>query len=245
MLKTARDHLKRLAQDKEELLGMISHHFQNHLAGMQMSAQLLLSRVKADADPRLQLLAENIQSSSNQMRIFLKTFLANAAAAHALKIKLEPVSLAEAATRAIQNYEEAAKAKKITIRSAIPAEAVNVLADASALDQVLDNLISNAVKFSPPGKEVWVSVQRGLRDMECQVRDQGAGFTDDDKNKMFHPYTRLSARPTAGEPSTGLGLSIAKKLMRAMNGELTCESSAGQGATFILRLPGAPGKGEK
>src|SRR5579863_10096835 len=96
MLKTARDHLKRLAEDKEELIGMISHHLQNHLAGMQMSAQLLQNRLKPDDDPKVRLLTENIQSSSSQMRAFLRTFLANAAAGHSLKIKLEPVSLAEA-----------------------------------------------------------------------------------------------------------------------------------------------------
>ena len=245
MLKTTRDHLKRLAEDKEELIGIISHHLQNHLAGMQMSAQLLHGRVKAGDDSKLHLLAENIQSSSSQMRTFLRTFLANAAAGHSLKINLEPVSLGDAATRAIKQYEEVAKAKEIVINNNAPPEAVTVLADAVALDQVLDNLISNAVKFSPRGKEVSVTVQRGLIYMECQVRDQGAGFTHEDRKQLFRRYARLSARPTAGEPSTGLGLSIAKRLMQAMNGELNCESTAGQGATFILRLPGAPGKGEK
>jgi two-component system, sensor histidine kinase and response regulator len=244
MLKTARDHLKRLAEDKEELIGMISHHLQNHLAGMQMSAQLLQNRLKAEDDPKVRMLTENIQSSSSQMRSFLRTFLANAAAGHSLKIKLEPVSLADAAVRAIKQYDESAKAKGIVIRSVIPSEAVTVFADSAALDQVLDNLISNAVKFSPPGKEISVTVQRGLMYMECQIRDQGAGFTDADKKLLFQRYARLSARPTAGEPSTGLGLSIAKKLMQAMNGELNCDSKVGEGSTFVLRLPGTPGKGE-
>src|SRR5580704_16278594 len=244
MLKTARDHLKRLAEDKEELIGMISHHLQNHLAGMQMSAQLLLNRTKSSGDPKLRLLGENIQSSSSQMRAFLRTFLANAAAGHGLKIKLETVSLTDAAARAVRQYEEAAKAKEIVIRADFPNVPVAVIADAAALDQVLDNLVSNAVKFSPQGREIFVSVQRGLMHMECQVRDQGAGFTDEDKKQLFHRYVKLSTRPTAGEPSTGLGLSIAKKLMQAMNGELNCESRAGQGATFTLRLPGAPAKEE-
>jgi two-component system, sensor histidine kinase and response regulator len=245
MLKTARDHLKRLAEDKEELIGMISHHLQNHLAGMEMSSQLLLARLKNETDPKLRLLAENIHGSSSQMRIFLKSFLANAAAGHALKIKPEAVSLSDAASRLIRHYEEAARAKQIVVRSEIPSDPVSVLADSAALDQVLDNLISNAVKFSPPGKEIFVTVQPGLMYMECLVRDQGAGFTEEDKKQLFHRYARLSTRPTAGEPSTGLGLSIAKKLVHAMNGELSCESSAGQGATFILRLPGGPGKGDK
>ena len=83
-------------------------------------------------------------------------------------------------------------------------------------------------------------MQRGPVHMECLIRDEGPGFTEEDKARMFHRYARLSARPTGGEPSTGLGLSIAKKLVQAMNGELICQSSPGQGATFILRFPTSP-----
>ena len=69
------------------------------------------------------------------------------------------------------------------------------------------------------------------------VRDQGPGFKEEDKAKMFRRYGRLSARPTGGEPSTGLGLSIVKTLVQNMRGELICESTPSQGATFYLRLP--------
>jgi two-component system sensor histidine kinase/response regulator len=98
-------------------------------------------------------------------------------------------------------------------------------------------LISNAVKFSPPGKEILVSVAARRNHAECRMRDQGPGFTEQDKSRLFQRYARLSAKPTGGEPSSGLGLSIARKLARDMNGTLTCESDAGTGATFILRLP--------
>jgi two-component system sensor histidine kinase/response regulator len=73
--------------------------------------------------------------------------------------------------------------------------------------------------------------------VECVIRDEGPGFTEEDKAKMFRRYGRLSARPTAGEPSTGLGLSIVRKLVQLMNGELTCESNEGQGTAFSFRLP--------
>lgn len=240
MLKTARDHGKRLAQDKDEMLSMISHYLQNHLAGMQMSAESLYKRTQASDDPKLRLMVENIRGASSQMRAFVKAFLANAVADRGLVIKLEPVRLDEAAIRLVQQYEDAARSKKITLQTEIRANPAWVLADASALDQVLENLLSNAVKFSPLGKSVFIRVERGLTHMEYHIQDQGAGFTDQDKARMFGRYARLSAQPTGGEPSTGLGLSIAKKLVGAMNGELKCESVAGRGATFILRLPCAP-----
>jgi signal transduction histidine kinase len=101
----------------------------------------------------------------------------------------------------------------------------------------LDNLISNALKFSPPDKRIFISVRPAGNRAECVVRDEGPGFTAEDKEKMFRRYGRLSARPTGGEPSTGLGLSIVRKLVQAMDGELLCESNPGQGAAFTIRLP--------
>ncbi len=237
MLKTTRDHLKRLAQDKEELIGMISHHLQNHLAAMNMSAQMLMDRARKSEDRKLLLMAENIRSSSGQMRAFVKSFLANAAADHALNLKMECVNLGTAAARAVERYTDAAGAKEITLRGPGPNENTLVRADVAALDQVLDNLISNAIKFSPAGKEIFVAVRKDQPLAECQVRDQGPGFTEEDRRRMFHRYARLSAQPTGGEPSTGLGLSIARKLVQGMGGELVCENAPEQGAVFTLRLP--------
>jgi two-component system, sensor histidine kinase and response regulator len=111
-----------------------------------------------------------------------------------------------------------------------------VFADATALDQIFDNLISNALKFSPLEKNIFVSVHRTDNRAECVVRDEGPGFTAEDKIKMFRRYGRLSARPTGGEPSTGLGLSIVRKLVQATGGELVCESNPGQGTAFTIRL---------
>jgi two-component system, sensor histidine kinase and response regulator len=112
--------------------------------------------------------------------------------------------------------------------------------DREAMDQVLDNLISNAIKFSSPGKTVRVSVKLGAAgEAILRVQDEGPGFSEEDKSRMFRRYCRLSARPTAGEPSTGLGLSIVNKLVHAMGGELSCASALGEGATFTIKLPRA------
>jgi two-component system sensor histidine kinase/response regulator len=237
MLKTARDHLKQLAKEKEELLGMISHHLQNHLAGMNMSARLLLDRTQTNGDPKLRLMAENICTSSNQMRVFIKALLANAAADRGFKINLESIDFFAAVSRSLRQYEDAARDKELVLCNVPLHESAFIHADPAALEQVLDNLISNAVKFSPPKKKISVTMQRGRAHVECLIQDEGPGFTEEDKARMFHRYARLSALPTGGEPSTGLGLSIAKKLMLAMNGELICQSASGQGATFIIRFP--------
>jgi len=236
-LKGARDRLKQLAEDKDELLGILAHDLKNYLGGINMSAELMCGQIERFKDERMTQLSENMLRSSALALAFVKEFLANAAADHSFVLKPSTVNLAEAAAAAARQYEEAARQKKIKIQTNFPTEALVALADVSALDQVLDNLVSNALKFSPPGKKVFLSARPANHHVECVVRDEGPGFTAEDKAAMFRRYQRLSARPTGGEPSTGLGLSIVRKLVQAMNGELLCESAPGNGAAFIIRLP--------
>jgi signal transduction histidine kinase len=122
-----------------------------------------------------------------------------------------------------------------------------VLADRLAVEQIIDNIISNAVKYSPHGKNVWVSVEERTMTLKANenmknaivfaVRDEGPGLSEEDKGKLFSKFSRLSAQPTGGEHSTGLGLSIVKKMVELMNGKVWCESELGKGATFLVALP--------
>jgi signal transduction histidine kinase len=232
-------HLRKLAADKEESLGMLIHDLKNHLVGLNMSADLLCDGNGPPNDPHRRLMLENISRSSSQMLSFVNQFLAGAATDRQILIKLEPVSFSEAASLSVRQFQEAARRKELVMHASLPGEGTMVQADPNALSRVLDNLVSNAVKFSPSGKQISVLVRPTADYVECQVHDQGNGFTPDDKIKMFRRYEMLSSLPTGGESSAGLGLSIVKKLVEAMRGEVTCESTAGSGARFTVRLPRA------
>jgi two-component system sensor histidine kinase/response regulator len=222
------------------LLGILAHDLKSHLGGMQMSAQLLHKRAVTLGESRLEQMSGNILHATDQMFSFVKEFLANSSAERGLEIKSEPVSLTEAAAGAVRHYVEAAQRKEIILHFEPGEESPFVLADRAALHQVLDNLISNAIKFSPSGKNVWVTVVATPEGGECRIQDEGPGFTEEDRTNMYRRYRRLSALPTSNEPSTGLGLSIVKKLMHAMNTELLFETVPGKGTTFILKFPAAP-----
>src|SRR5581483_11348853 len=175
-LKNARDRLRQLAEDKDELLGILAHDLKNHVGGMKMSAELMQSQIAKFNDERLNKLSENILRSSSQLLAFVKEFLANAAADYGFVPKTAPVNFANTANNVIQQHLVAAKQKNLELQTDLVPEDSMVLADGSALEQVLDNLISNAIKFSPPGRKVSISVKPVNGHVECVVRDEGPGF---------------------------------------------------------------------
>ena len=115
-----------------------------------------------------------------------------------------------------------------------------VWADRDYLQQVVENLVSNALKFMAPGPPLRTVTLALAQQAGCgvlTVRDEGPGFTEDDKAKAFGRFTKLTARPTGGEGSTGLGLAIVKKLVEGMKGRVTLDSQLGRGTTFQVTLP--------
>ena len=105
------------------------------------------------------------------------------------------------------------------------------------LTRIMDNLVSNAVKFSRPDSSVELKLEARPDWLVLRVKDHGPGFTEEDKKRLFKKFSHLSAKPTAGETSTGLGLSIVKALVSAMHGEILYETKSGQGTTFVVTLP--------
>ncbi|MCF8364603.1 MAG: ATP-binding protein [Bacteroidales bacterium] len=105
------------------------------------------------------------------------------------------------------------------------------------MEQVLNNLISNAIKFSNPGSKIRVIAFRSNGEITIGIKDEGQGMTEEDIKKLFTPFSKLSSKTTAGEKSTGLGLSITKKIIIGHGGKIWVESTVGVGTTFYFSLP--------
>lgn len=234
-LKQARDQARQLAEDKDELLGILAHDLKNHIAGINLQAELLAE--DAVNMPAIRKPVDGILAASSRLLSFVREFLSNQHAER-LPLKPQPMDIRGPVRDAVERHRPAAAAKNITLSVAEMPEELRVHADFEALAQVLDNLLSNAIKFSPPGKAVTVAAQAGpVEFTTVSVADQGPGFTEEDRERMFRRYGRLSARPTGGEVSTGLGLSIIQRLMNGMHGRVTVESAPGAGAEFRIMLP--------
>jgi signal transduction histidine kinase len=138
----------------------------------------------------------------------------------------------------VESQRPQAEAKEQTIALVQePLGRALVNADEGRLRDAIDNLVSNAVKFSPRGSTVRVAVQRRFDVVRCQVSDQGPGLTEEDQKQLFQRFHRLTARPTAGESSTGFGLWIVKQIVDLHGGRVWAESTSGSGSSFVLELP--------
>lgn len=246
-----------LNEQKNEFLGIAAHDLRNPLANIMTVGALLredLAAYEAEMPPESVPLppsarwgTRTIETSAAKMLHLVENLLdVNALERGAIKLTLESVDIAQLAETSLERFRHVAHAKSITLqREIVPDDDDNgkkealAHADRGYTEQVLDNLVSNAIKYSPHGKRVLVRVKAGDGTVRVEVQDEGPGLSENDKTRLFGTFARLSALPTGGEQSTGLGLSIVKKLVEAMQGRVWCESEVGKGATFIVELPKA------
>lgn len=233
-LESSNEELLRLNREKDEFMSIAAHDLKNPLTIIVGNAEMI---TKARNPGMMAQLVDNIRVSGTRMSDLIKNLLdANAIEQGKFKIVADRYDMCELVNRSLEDNYFAATRKGIEILLTKP-ESAWVLADESATSQVLDNLISNAVKYSPPNTMIEVRVNAFPDHVLLEVKDEGPGLTNEDQKQLFQKFARLSAKPTDGESSNGLGLSIVKKLVEAMGGTVSCHSVIGQGATFAVKLP--------
>jgi len=157
-----------------------------------------------------------------------------------MRAEPEPCDLADLVRHIVGRHLGRSQQKGIAFAFRIPESGTGIQADPKFVKEVLDNLISNALKFSPSGSTITLRLEVGPEEVVASVEDQGPGLTEEDKARLFGRFQRLSAQPTGGEKSTGLGLSIAKHMIEATGGRIWVDSRPGGGATFRIALPRGP-----
>jgi len=238
--------LDQLNQDKNEFLGIVAHDLKNPLGAIQGAAVLIQSDY--DELPKEDVIefANIISTSSQQLFELIKNLLdVNQIESGKMRLSLTELNMLPILQFLVKEYREKASVKGIRLICHCTEPKYDVYVDENSIRQVLDNLISNAVKYSPPGKHIIVSISQNENGVRCEIQDEGPGLSEADQQKLFCKFMRLTAQPTGEEHSTGLGLFIVKKLVEAMKGRVWCESELGQGALFIIELPSRErGEGE-
>jgi signal transduction histidine kinase len=230
---------------KTELLSIAAHDLKNPLQTILGFASLIVER--PDEADEVKDLAQHILRSSERMANLITELLQSTAIdAGNFILDQEPHNLSELARQVIFANRTQAARKSQTITLNAPERAVAPI-DYNRIREVLDNLISNAIKYSPKNTAITVEIENRAAASDAapasssvliSVKDEGQGLTEKDKEKLFGKFQRLSARPTGGESSTGLGLSIVKQLVELHGGKVWAESEGkGKGTTFFIELP--------
>jgi signal transduction histidine kinase len=233
-LANANERLVHLNNEKNEFLGIAAHDLKNPLTVILGSTELV-GMIKDQG--QINKLLSNISGAATRMRDLITDLLDVNAIEHGkFTSQVAPCDIRTLVEQSIANNQPTAAKKSIELRVGTSA-GLWAKADPAATLQILDNLISNAMKFSPPSTTIHVHTLPETNYILVSVRDEGPGINEADQKKLFQKFTRLSARPTGGESSTGLGLAIVKRLAEAMSGTIQCHSAPGAGSTFTLRLP--------
>jgi len=232
--------LERLNQEKNRLLGMAVHDLRNPLHAILIASEFLSQEDPAKLGDSYRELVDTICAFSQFMANLVDDLLdVTKIEAGQLQLDLVATDVGDLVARnvAINRMLATKKTISITLHSEPMPLAI---VDVTKIEQVLNNLLGNAVKFSPPGGEVEVDLTAAGQEFQISVRDQGPGISPQEQASLFQPFQRGRARGTAGEKSAGLGLAIAKKIVEGHGGRIWLESIMGQGAAFFVAIPFEP-----
>ncbi len=231
--------LTEVIRQKDQFIGVTSHDLRSPLAALLSLVQLLLEDDDYfDADARRDLLSTGRDSIERMLGLVNRLLELNQMERGLHRVKTALLDLAETAQGQYRVHGPRAAQKDIRLILHVGEPIPPFLSSPENVERIVDNFLSNAVKYSPCGSTVTLGIGRHpVNNNPCLwVQDQGPGLTDNDRQRLFRPFERLSAQPTGGESSSGLGLAIAKALADEISAEILVDSSPGHGARFTLRF---------
>jgi signal transduction histidine kinase len=231
--------LQRANGFKNEILGTVAHDLKNPLGVILGRTEMLKELISTGAsEGGVVAQVDHIRDATKRLTTMVDHLISDAMAdAFDITIRREPVDVAALVKEVADANQPLAVNKQQAISVTAPANIVT-MCDIDRIREAIDNLISNAIKYSPIGGKIGVEVVHEGSDTIVRVSDEGAGLSPEDLGRLFGRFQRLSAKPTAGESSTGLGLSIVKRIVDMHGGEVTADSEGpGKGSTFTITLP--------
>jgi signal transduction histidine kinase len=231
--------LQRAIGFKNEILGTVAHDLKNPL-GVILGRTEMLTELISAGSPKDMIGAqvEHIRDAAKRLTSMVDHLISDAMAdAFDITIRPEPVDVALLVSSVADANMPLAINKQQVITVSAPPDHITYC-DADRMREAIDNLVSNAIKYSPVGGHIDIVVTRDADNTIIRISDEGAGLSPEDLGRLFGRFQRLSAKPTAGESSTGLGLSIVKRIVDMHGGRVNADSAGpGAGATFTVTLP--------
>jgi signal transduction histidine kinase/Tfp pilus assembly protein PilF len=237
--------LKKLNDEKNDLLGIVAHDLRNPISSLIMLGDAIKDTLVSEELSRQEIIeyATDIEITSKRTLDILSNLLdVNSYESGKFKINPRKIVINSIIKKIVEAQSDYAASKKIELITAFSNKSYYIIADESAAEQVITNVINNAIKYSPSNKKVTINLTKKKNKVFCSVKDNGPGILVKDREKLFTKFAKLNNKPTGGEIATGLGLYIVKNLMEKMKGEVTCVSSPGKGSEFVLEFPAESSK---
>ena len=232
----AERELVRLNEVKNRFLGIAAHDLRNPLSAIRGFSELLKDGDMGVLSDEQHEFISRIYDASNSMLGLVNDLLdVSVIQSGKFNLKVSNTPLDELVKERIVLSAAAAEKKEISIDAELAR--VNATVDGEKIKQVVDNYLTNALKFSPKGSSIDVLLEEEEGTARLSIRDEGAGIPPGEISKLFGEFNELSTRPTDGEKSTGLGLSIVKKIIETHGGSVACESKVGRGSIFSFTIP--------
>jgi len=235
-LEQRNEDLQKLNQEKIQIISLVSHDLKGPFNRIFALTQLMNSISENLTEGQKEYLGKIHQIAVDGLGMVRNILDSRKVDDKGIDLNSDPFDLSVLLTSYVRNYKAVAEKKKIEIAFE-PNSSLTINADKLYISRVIENLLSNAIKFSPEGKKVFVKLVPLSNGIEFSVRDEGPGISKEDQLKLFQRFQQLTAQPTGGESSSGLGLFIVKTIVDKIGGEILCESEIGHGTKFILRLP--------
>jgi signal transduction histidine kinase len=233
----AESKLSEMNRMKNRFVGLVAHDLRNPLVSIRGLSELLLNDGMDPLSEQQRDFLATIYSASNSMLTLVNDILDMAVMESGnLKLQVRRQSLSRLIRERVKVNAIPAKEKRISLDQHL-SRLPNLSFDRNRISQVLDNLIGNAIKFSPEQARIAVSLSRRNGTAIVSVHDQGMGIAREDQAQLFSGGAGLRNEPTGGEKSTGMGLTIVRKIIEEHKGTLTVESEVGIGSTFSFTLP--------
>lgn len=237
-LQKTNEELKKLNQQKNQFLGMAAHDLRNPLTVISGYSDMLIGIPGEKTDEKLVKILQRIKSSSTMMLQLINDLLdISVIESGTVSLHLAPVDLPLLIQENLALLRNLANQKKIELKFSHPDSFPKVNCDANKVTQILNNLVSNAIKFSEVGSSIEIALTLSDKAAILSVKDFGMGLSDQAKERLFQPFSKSNSTGTAGEKGTGLGLAIVHKIVTEHKGKIWVESEAGKGATFYVALP--------
>jgi len=230
------EKLAELNYEKNSLISIVSHDLSTPFAAIKMWLNILdddHGNLSADQKKAV----ERIRQAAGKGEILIRSILdIEKAETNQQKLQLENFDLKVFVENIVNDFKAAASGKNIQLHFETAEKHIYLVSDKQLVSRICENLFSNAIKYSPPGKNVWISLADANDAVNIQVKDEGVGINKEELPNLFSKYSKISSVPTAGENSTGLGLSIVKRIVQELNGSVFCESEPGKGSLFTVVL---------